>query len=75
MQRNADIGGFLSQTFEIVRDSSAAAALFVFVTAALGIASDWISADPSNFFELDAPVMAIGVVFAVLISVAVMVVA
>ncbi len=75
MQRDANIGGFLSQTFEIVRNTPGPIALFVLVMAAMGVASDWFSADPANLVDLDPALIIFAAIAVAVAALAVMVVA
>ena len=46
MKNEADIGGFLSETFAIARDNLVPIAFFVAVMAVFGTGSDWLSLNP-----------------------------
>ena len=46
MKNEADIGGFLSETFAIARDNLVPIAIFVAVMAVFATGSDWLSLNP-----------------------------
>lgn len=60
MGNDADIGGFLSETFAIARDNLAAIAIFVVVISAFGVASDWLTLNPDALFGLSAEALVAG---------------
>ncbi|MXP46861.1 hypothetical protein GRI43_05585 [Altererythrobacter luteolus] len=64
MKNDADIGGFLSETFAIARDNLVPIAIFVAVMAFFGTGSDWLTLQPEILTESD-PIIIVLAGFAV----------